>query len=155
MTKHPVVDLTIGSKGPYDVCLLTGTGDQILRPTGMAELHDHVPGLRVTLTLVAHRREHILLGFARLVLSGRGHPYGCFDLLIPIHWRTRLSTPVLAPVITSALPTIHSQPRPSLPLTHDPRLLRMQLHAAVVSEIGLRPVFKRRHARLAELRHPH
>src|SRR5580704_12902110 len=34
-------------------------------------------------------------------------------------------------------PTIHSQPRPSLPPKYDPRLLRMQLHAAVVSGIGL------------------
>src|ERR1700723_1785317 len=31
----------------------------------------------------------------------------------------------------------------------------MRLHAAVVSGIRLRPVFKRRHARLAELRHLH
>jgi hypothetical protein len=46
--KHLVLDLPIGSKeGPYDVGLLTETGDQILRATGTAQLHDHVTGLRV------------------------------------------------------------------------------------------------------------
>ena len=46
--KHLVLDLPIGSKeGAYDVGLLTETGDQILRVTGMAQLHDHVTGLRV------------------------------------------------------------------------------------------------------------
>lgn len=46
--KHLVLDLPIGSKeGPYDVVLLTETGDQILRVTGTAQLHDHVTGLRV------------------------------------------------------------------------------------------------------------
>jgi hypothetical protein len=46
--KHLVLDLPIGSKeGPYDVGLLTETGDQIFRATGTAQLHDHVIGLRV------------------------------------------------------------------------------------------------------------
>ena len=45
----------------------------------------------LTLTLVAYGQGHILLGFARLVLSGPDIPSGCFDLSIPIHWRTRLS----------------------------------------------------------------
>jgi hypothetical protein len=46
--KHLVLDLPIGSKeGPYDVGLLNETGDQILRATGTAQLHDHVTGLRV------------------------------------------------------------------------------------------------------------
>jgi hypothetical protein len=46
--KQLVLDLPIGSKeGPYDVVLLTETGDQILRATGTAQLHDHVTGLRV------------------------------------------------------------------------------------------------------------
>ena len=46
--KHLVLDLPIGSKeGPYDVGLFTETGDQILRATGTAQLHDHVTGLRV------------------------------------------------------------------------------------------------------------
>jgi hypothetical protein len=51
-TKHLVLDLPIGSKeGPYDVGLLTGTGEQILRATGMAELHDHITDLRVDVDL--------------------------------------------------------------------------------------------------------
>ena len=46
--KHLVLDLPIGSKeGPYDVVLLTETGDQILRATGTAQFDDHVTGLRV------------------------------------------------------------------------------------------------------------
>jgi hypothetical protein len=46
--KQLVLDLPIGSKeGPYDVVLLTETGDQILRATGTAQLHDHVTSLRV------------------------------------------------------------------------------------------------------------
>src|SRR6266704_4740254 len=51
-TKHLVVDLPIGSKeGPYDVGLLTETGDQILRATGIAQLHDHITDLRVDIDL--------------------------------------------------------------------------------------------------------
>ncbi len=51
-TKHVVLYLPIGSKeGPYDVGLLTGTGEQILRATGMAELHDHIIDLRVDVDL--------------------------------------------------------------------------------------------------------
>ena len=50
--KHLVLDLPIGSKeGSYDVGLLTDTGDQLLRATGMAELHDHITGLRVDVDL--------------------------------------------------------------------------------------------------------
>lgn len=46
--KHLVLDLPIGSKeGPYDLVLVTETGDQILRVTGTAQLHDHVTALRV------------------------------------------------------------------------------------------------------------
>src|ERR1700690_3522470 len=40
--KHLVLDLPIGSKeGPYEVSLVTETGDQILRATGTAELRNH------------------------------------------------------------------------------------------------------------------
>ena len=50
--KHLVLDLPIGSKeGPYDVGLLTDTGDQLLHATGMAELRDHIPNLRVDVDL--------------------------------------------------------------------------------------------------------
>jgi len=48
IAKHLVLDLPIGSQeGPYDVGLLTETGDQILRTSGVAHLHDHVTDLRV------------------------------------------------------------------------------------------------------------
>ena len=50
--RHLVLDLPIGSKeGPYDVGLLTETGDEILRVTGIADLHDHITGLRVDVDL--------------------------------------------------------------------------------------------------------
>jgi hypothetical protein len=50
--KHLVLDLPIGSKeGTYDVGLLTETGDQILRATGTAQLHDHITDLRVDVDL--------------------------------------------------------------------------------------------------------
>jgi hypothetical protein len=46
--KHLVLDLPIGSKeGTYDVGLLSETGDEILRVTGIAQLHDHITNLRV------------------------------------------------------------------------------------------------------------
>ena len=54
--KHLVLDLPIGSKeGPYDVGLLTDTGDQLLRATGMAELHEHITVLRVDVDLSSIR----------------------------------------------------------------------------------------------------
>ena len=54
--KHLVLDLPIGSKeGPYDVGLLSDTGELILRATGMAELHDHITGLRVDVDLTSIR----------------------------------------------------------------------------------------------------
>ena len=41
--RHLILDLPIGSKeGPYDVGLLTEAGDEILRATGIAQLHDHI-----------------------------------------------------------------------------------------------------------------
>ena len=50
--KHLVLDLPIGSKeGPHDVGLLTETGDEIVRATGMAQLHDHITTLRVDVDL--------------------------------------------------------------------------------------------------------
>lgn len=51
-TKHLVLDLPIGSKeGPYEVGLITNTGDEILRATGTAELRDHINRLRVDIDL--------------------------------------------------------------------------------------------------------
>jgi hypothetical protein len=50
--KHLVLDLPIGSKeGPYEVGLLSETGDEMVRATGMAQLHDHVTKLRVDVDL--------------------------------------------------------------------------------------------------------
>lgn len=50
--KHLVLDLPIGSnEGPYYVGLLSETGDEILRATGMAQLHDHITNLRVDVDL--------------------------------------------------------------------------------------------------------
>jgi len=55
-TKHLILDLPIGSEeGPYDVGFLTDTGDQLLRATGIAELHDHIIGLRVDVDLSSIR----------------------------------------------------------------------------------------------------
>src|SRR5215469_14313069 len=52
MTKHLVLELPIGSKeGPYDVGLITATGDELLRATGTAELHDRINRLRVDVDL--------------------------------------------------------------------------------------------------------
>ncbi|HXJ90485.1 MAG TPA: hypothetical protein VMS18_26980 [Candidatus Binatia bacterium] len=51
-TKHLVLELPIGSKeGPYDVGLITATGDELLRAAGTAELRDHINRLRVDVDL--------------------------------------------------------------------------------------------------------
>jgi len=51
-SKHLVLDLPIGSKeGAYDVGLLTETGDEILHASGIADLHNHITGLRVDVDL--------------------------------------------------------------------------------------------------------
>src|SRR5713226_5419335 len=61
--KHLILDLPIGSKeGPYDVGLLTEAGDQILRATGTAKLHDHVTGLRVDIDVSSVRPGVYILG---------------------------------------------------------------------------------------------
>lgn len=60
---HLVLDLPIGSKeGPYDVRLLTDTGDQLLRATGMAELHEHITVLRIDVDLSSIRPGTYSLG---------------------------------------------------------------------------------------------
>lgn len=61
--KHLVLDLPIGSKeGPYDVGLLTETGDEILRATGIADLHDQIIGLQVDVDLSSIRPGAYSLG---------------------------------------------------------------------------------------------
>ena len=78
-TKHLVVDLPIGSKeGPYDVGLLTGTGDQILRATGMAELHDHITDLRVDLDLSGVQAGAYSLGLRQAGLEWTRYPIRVF-----------------------------------------------------------------------------
>ena len=78
-TKHLVVDLPIGSKeGPYDVGLLTGTGDQILRATGMAELHDHIIDLRVDIDLSSVRAGAYSLGVRQATLEWARYPIRVF-----------------------------------------------------------------------------
>jgi hypothetical protein len=50
--KHLVLELPIGSKeGPYNVGLITNTGDELLRATGTAELRNHINRLRVDVDL--------------------------------------------------------------------------------------------------------
>ena len=50
--KHLVLDLPIGSKeGPYDVGLITDTGEMLLRAIGTAELRDHTNRLRIDVDL--------------------------------------------------------------------------------------------------------
>jgi hypothetical protein len=78
-TKHLVLDLPIGSKeGPYDVGLLTGTGDQILRATGMAELHDHITNLRVDVDLSGVHVGAYSLGLRQAGLEWTRYPIRVF-----------------------------------------------------------------------------
>jgi hypothetical protein len=78
-TKHLVLDLPIGSKeGPYDVGLLTETGDEILRATGIADLHDHVTGLRVEVDLSSIRPGEYSLGVRPRSLDWSRYPVRVF-----------------------------------------------------------------------------
>ena len=77
--KHLVLDLPIGSKeGPYDVGLLTDTGDQLLLATGMAELHDHIMGLRVDIDLSSVRAGAYSLGVRQASLGWTRYPIRVF-----------------------------------------------------------------------------
>jgi hypothetical protein len=78
-TKHLVVDLPIGSKeGPYDVGLLTETGNQILRATGMAQLHDHITDLRVEVDLSGVQPGAYSLGLRQVGLEWTRYPIRVF-----------------------------------------------------------------------------
>lgn len=78
-TKHLVLDLPIGSKeGLYDVDLLTGTGDRILRATGMAELHDHITDLRVDVDLSGIQAGAYSLGLRQAGLEWTRYPIRVF-----------------------------------------------------------------------------
>jgi len=77
--KHLVLDLPIGSKeGPYDVGLITNTGDELLRATGMAELHDHITGLRVDVDLSSIRPGEYSLGVRQPSLEWTRYPIRVF-----------------------------------------------------------------------------
>ena len=78
-TKHLVLDLPIGSKeGPYEVGLLTETGDQILRATGVAQLHDHITDLRVDVDLSGAQAGPYSLGLRQPGLEWTRYPVRVF-----------------------------------------------------------------------------
>ena len=77
--KHLVLDLPIGSKeGPYDVGLLTDTGDQLLHSTGIADLHDHITDLRVDIDLSQVRAGAYSLGVRQPGLEWTRYPIRVF-----------------------------------------------------------------------------
>lgn len=77
--KHLVLDLPIGSKeGPYDVGLITNTGDELLRARGMAELHDHITDLRVDVDLSGVRAGAYSLGLRQAGLEWTRYPTRVF-----------------------------------------------------------------------------
>jgi hypothetical protein len=78
-TKHLVLELPIGSKeGPYDVGLITATGDELLRATGTAELRDHINRLRVDVDLSGIRPEIYSLGVRQAGLEWSRYPVRVF-----------------------------------------------------------------------------
>ncbi|MCU1297757.1 MAG: hypothetical protein JWO91_2035 [Acidobacteriaceae bacterium] len=78
-TKHLLIDLPIGSKeGPYDVGLLTDTGDQLLRARGIAHVHDHITGLRVDVDLSSVRPGAYSLGVRQAGLEWARYPIRVF-----------------------------------------------------------------------------
>jgi hypothetical protein len=77
--KHLVLDLPIGSnEGPYDVGLLSETGDEMLRATGMAQLHNHVTNLRVDVDLGSVRPGPYSLGIRQPDLEWTRYPIRVF-----------------------------------------------------------------------------
>jgi hypothetical protein len=78
-TKHLALDLPLGSKeGPYDVGLLTEKGDEILRATGIADLHDHITSLQVDLDLSSIRPGTYSLGVRQSSLEWTRYPIRVF-----------------------------------------------------------------------------
>ena len=77
--RHLILDLPIGSKvGPYDIGLLTEAGDQILRATGMAVLHDHIIDLQVDVNLSSVRPGAYSLGVRKPSLEWTRYPIRVF-----------------------------------------------------------------------------
>ena len=78
-TKHLVLELPIGSKeGPYDVGLITATGNELLRATGTAELRDHINRLRVDVDLSSVGPGTYSLGVRQLSLEWTRYPTRVF-----------------------------------------------------------------------------
>jgi len=78
-TKHLVLELPIGSKeGPYDVGLITATGDELLRTAGTAELRDYVNRLRVDVDLSGIRSGDYSLGIREPNLEWARYPIRVF-----------------------------------------------------------------------------
>jgi len=77
--KHLILDLPIGSKeGPYEVGLISERGDQILRATGIAQLHDHITDLRVGIDLSNVRVGAYSLGVRQPGLEWTRYPTRVF-----------------------------------------------------------------------------
>jgi hypothetical protein len=73
--KHLVLYLPIASKeGTYDVVLLSETGDEILRATGMAQLQDHITNLRVDIDLGSVRPGPYSIGIRQAGLQWTRYP---------------------------------------------------------------------------------
>ena len=78
-TKHMVLELPIGSKeGPYDVGLLTETGDQVLRATGIAKMDDHITDLRVDVDFGGVQTGTYSLGLRQAGLEWTRYPIRVF-----------------------------------------------------------------------------
>jgi hypothetical protein len=77
--RHLVIDLPIGSKeGPYEVEMITGAGDELLRATGTAELRDHINRLRVEADLSSIRPGTYSLGVRQPNLEWTRYPIRIF-----------------------------------------------------------------------------
>jgi hypothetical protein len=77
--KHLILDLPIGSKeGAYDVGLLSEAGDEILRSTGMAQLHDHVTDVKVNVDLRGIQPGAYSLGVRQPSLEWTRYPVRVF-----------------------------------------------------------------------------
>ena len=78
-TKHLVLELPIGSKeGPYEVGLITATGDELLRATGTSELRDHINRLPVDVDLSGIRSGDYSLGIRQPNLEWARYPIRVF-----------------------------------------------------------------------------
>jgi len=78
-TKHLTLYLPVGSKeGNYDLALLSATGDEVLRATGMARLEDHVVVLRADVDLGPIRPGSYSLGIRQAGLEWTRFPIRVF-----------------------------------------------------------------------------